>query len=242
MCSAVWGRYVCWPAPRIAARPCRHGAGAWPVGRQRNGPPRGRTVDTQGARTMVRDDGSAWHGHGGGRQGAAGGARAGFSPRHKTTKRAAGPKAAPGVPESVLREADVLRNAMPQTSGVEKASMEHCQAEGYVQRAAGESPGSAERLGQRLVSWVAGGDAPDGPGAPQTVGQYRSGATTFGIVVDGAWHANHPMPRVDLSAWNDAPQGTWHHDILEVAKAMAGAAALTRWRREDGGIAMDRQY
>ena len=132
----------------------------------------------------------------------------------KTTKRAAGPKAAPGVPESVLREADVLRNAMPQTSGVEKASMEHCQAERYVQRAAGESLGSAERLGQRLVSWVAGGDAPDGPGAPQTVGHYRSGATTFGIVVDGAWHAKHPMLRVDLSAWNDAPQGTWHHDIL----------------------------
>ena len=92
------------------------------------------------------------------------------------------------------------------------------------------------------MSWVAGGDAPDCPGAPQTVGHYRSGATTFGIVVDGAWHAKHPMLRVDLSAWNKAPQGTWHHDVLEVAKAMAGAAALTRWRREDGGIAMDRQY
>ena len=114
----------------------------------------------------------------------------------KTTKRAAGPKAAPGVPESVLREADVLRNAMPQTSGVEKASLEHCQAERYVQRAARESPGSAERLGQRMVSWVAGGDALEG------LARHRLWVTiAVGPPRLALWWTVHGMPNTQCFGW-----------------------------------------
>ena len=122
-----------------------------------------------------------------------------------------------------------------------QAVRRHCDGELYVTRGAGRGSARVERLGLRRVTKVAPGRGDvDASNQVISLGYYRCGKTVLEMVTDTAWHKSRSLLHAHVPSMLAVMEGEWCMDVFDVACVTLGGAGMTRWRRDDGGVAKDK--